>query len=689
MKPPPDRGGSASRLGAGGENPSRLPRDSRVLLLTLLAISLCWLWLSQVVMVVAQGDAGHDDALFVRLASSFSNGRWLGPYDERTLIKGAGYPLFLGGCAALGVPAHLAQGLLHVMASALAVWALGPLLRRKVTTAFAFALVLAQPLPYPFLAREAIYPDLSLAAMALVVGLLLRAGAPRRRLAAMAGALGAVLGAFWITREEGVWITPALLLALILIVWRWSSLLRHCPVGLGRRLVALLPAAAAFVAPILAVRTVNFFSYGVFTGVEVVSHPFASAYGALSRVDQRHRRNFIPVPRDVREAVYRVSPAFRSVRTELEGDVGASWGRISCESMPSTCGEIAGGWFQWALRDAAAKTGKHRTATVARTFYRELAEEVNQACERGDLPCGPARDTMAPVETWSAVGSILRDPLPVAGSFLQWLGTLEAYLDPRWSSGSANALRLFEGVARSGIAPVRVFPRVTVRGWAFSVDGGPIDIVIQGGEHLSTAPEVVWSDSPDVAERYGNPLLARCRFRLAGACGDGCTLAIRSRGGDVGRSVLPEKGSFRPAVGRGVQAWIDEVAWVDRREALGNSTERLDRLRRRLLRLVARAYRSGLPVATGFAVFAALAASGIALKRRTSLLPSSAAAVLLVAVASRVGLVEVVNRTSFPISFGYLLPAVPILILFVLTSLLSLREALASDAPGERKPRDP
>jgi len=679
----PDSESPASPLGTGGERPARVRRDSRVLLLLLLVLALAWLWLSQVVLVVAQGDAGHDDALFVRLASSIANGRWLGPYDERTLIKGAGYPLFLGACAAAGVPAHLAQGSLHVAASALAVWALGPLLRRRSTVALVFAVVLAQPLPYPFLAREAIYPDLSLATMALVVGILLRADASPRQLAAMASALGAVLGALWITREEGAWIVPALLVALLLIVWRWGRLFRACPVGPGRRILALLPAVATFLSVVLAIRTANFRAYGVFTGVETVSEPFVSAYGALSRVDHRSRRRFVPVPREVREAVYRVSPSLRSVRAGLEGDVGAFWGRISCESIPSTCGDIGGGWFQWALRDAAARTGQHRTATVARAFYLALADEVNRACERGDLPCGPARSTMAPVETWSVVGSILRDPLPVATAFTRWMSVLEAYLDPRWSSGTEDALRPFQEVARGRLAPVRTL-RVTVRGWAFSADGGPVDVALQEGAHRTPAPDVVWSDSPDVAETFGNPLLARCRFSLTGACGGDCALTIQSPGGEVGRTVLPEKGSFRPAAGRGVEAWVDEVAWVGR-EVRAGTTDRLDRFRRRLLRAVARAYRFGLPVATGMAVVAALAAGWIARKRKKSPLPSAAAAVLFLAVASRVGLVEVVNRTSFPTSFGYLLPAVPVLILFVVASLLSLSEALEGATPGERR----
>lgn len=40
-------------------------------------------------------DAAHDDGHFISQAQSIVRGRWLGPYNEMTLIKGPGFPLFL------------------------------------------------------------------------------------------------------------------------------------------------------------------------------------------------------------------------------------------------------------------------------------------------------------------------------------------------------------------------------------------------------------------------------------------------------------------------------------------------------------------------------------------------------------------------------------------------------------------
>ena len=58
--------------------------------------------------VQAEAGAIHDDALFVRLATHVAAGDWLGPYDQLTLAKGAGYPVFIALAWLAGIPLKLA-----------------------------------------------------------------------------------------------------------------------------------------------------------------------------------------------------------------------------------------------------------------------------------------------------------------------------------------------------------------------------------------------------------------------------------------------------------------------------------------------------------------------------------------------------------------------------------------------------
>jgi len=61
-------------------------------------------------------------------------------------------------------------------------------------------------------------------------------------------------------------------------------------------------------------------------------------------------------------------------------------------------GEIAGGWGIWAFRDAVALAGHYSDGKSAMAFYKKLAQEVNDACDRGEVDCheAPMINTLSP-----------------------------------------------------------------------------------------------------------------------------------------------------------------------------------------------------------------------------------------------------------------------------------------------------
>ena len=60
---------------------------------------------------------GYDDALFINHAISISTGQWLGLFNDTTLVKGPGYPLFLALCNMLfGINIAIAQSLFWALA---------------------------------------------------------------------------------------------------------------------------------------------------------------------------------------------------------------------------------------------------------------------------------------------------------------------------------------------------------------------------------------------------------------------------------------------------------------------------------------------------------------------------------------------------------------------------------------------
>lgn len=357
-------------------------------------------WLVSAQTIFAIGYADHDDALFIDRAADLLAGHWLGDYNQFTLAHAPMYPFFLVAAYLLHIPLFTAQQLLYTAGCVLLAAALRPLSVRPSVRFAMFAVLLFNPVTFDCalharVLRQDLLPGLSLILIASFIGIHVRRSASWPRLLLWALPAFLALPAFWLTRNESVWILPCLgLLAANtgLALWRERQPDRW------RRLALLALPAVGWALGLGTVATLNWRHYGVFTTTEFKQKDFNDAYGALARVEPAHWRQFIPVPREVRERLYPLSPAFAELQPYLEGELGLAWAGISesVHHIPAAEREIGAGWFMWTLRDAVIKAGHGRTARDVADYYRRLAREVNDACDRGLIKAGPRRSGFLP-----------------------------------------------------------------------------------------------------------------------------------------------------------------------------------------------------------------------------------------------------------------------------------------------------
>ncbi len=336
----------------------------------------------------------HDDSLFATLAISILDGNWLGEYNNKTLIKGVGYPLFMALSAWSGIPILTLQHFLYGGACLLVVLALRPVVRNPLVLIAGFLILLFNPLTYSYplmsaTLRASLYLSLSLVVFASMLGLWTSRRDSGWRPVLWATCLGISFAWLWITREESVWIIPAAVffLAIYLAPCSWN------------RGSSLLPRVAVVIIPLVILALTQFVImrmnesyYGVAVANELKADEFTSALGGLMRIKhekqekQEEQEEPVIVSKDAQAKAFIASPSFAELEPYLAG--GSKY-LVS--------------YYIWSLRAAVRRAGYYNNpgnATREFDFYRRVGEEIKTACDSGKLDCHDRKASLRPV--WHA-----------------------------------------------------------------------------------------------------------------------------------------------------------------------------------------------------------------------------------------------------------------------------------------------
>ena len=645
------------------------PLFSRKLIVALALIFAVRLLLVSSQTIAAKGGAVHDDELFLRLANNLLAGDWLGPFDNRTLIKGPMYPLFIAANYLIGLPLPLLQHLVYLGAGLALIVALSRLVRNGPFLAALFAAYAFNPATVggsaQRVAREGIYPALAVLVFAGLIGLLAASG--ERRVGGLRWALllGFSFAAFWLTREEGVWLLPSALLLLVAALWLVVARARKERAAWWRCLYCAVP-VAVFLASVLGVAALNQAKYGVFLTNEFREGAFPAAYGALSRVEHPDWKQYVPVPKAVRQAIYKESPAFRELEASLEGPLGQAWGQTGCQAYPKTCGDIAAGWFDWALRDAAAQAGYYASAEKAAAYWDRLAREVNQACREGRLVCGGERSSLDPPPRREYLDQLPARLLAAATHLTTFAGVSP---NQATSSGAEESFPFYQAITRSRLGPTTKAsapsPKgsATITGWAYR-PGAELSIRMEVAEGAAAPGVVKQQQAPDVVAFFGDQAAKNARFEAT--CAPPCTLAFA--GGDrvLGRLKYLDKVPVVNVYDEALTVFVESVVFAPAAVDPLPAGTAPDAGKVAVLGRVQEYYRMATPFLSVLALVGYLLSACLLVVRRRGSALFVVNTALLGAVAARLLLLCWVDITSFSaINTLYLAPAYPLLMLSI------------------------
>jgi len=640
----------------------------------LAGLSTLSLWMRTGFPVFDGGDAGYDDTLFVKLAGYLGMGEWLGPYNNLTLAKGMFYPLFVVIAFVTAIPLKVAEQGLYLGACVLTACFVFRRTGGGWSALILFVALAFNPVmwtaPLAHVLREGIYLSLALAFVVLTLGVVFPQAAESRRCSiATAIALGLVSGCYWLTREEGPWILPALF-----VVLAFGFLLRK-NASIGVRFRPLMVALGAFVTVLTTVATLNAINYGVFRLTDFQSGSFVQAYGAISRIKPSSWQRYIVFPRESRERAYAVSPAASELQPSLEGVEAENWREVGCtQTATPDCPEVLSGWFMWELRNAVAQAGHYNSAREADSFYSRLAQELDDACDTGKLECLSPRASMLPPFKLRYLVDAIQPGLKVA-RLLFHLGDGQIGSPP--SQGEDSIHRLYTGLMGSVMPKLTAAPLV-IRGWAGSPAAKPT-VYVAGGGDGDTTSSVELLNSRYVTQPLSE--LNKIRFVVTTNCPpDRCSLVVAA-GDDQKQIPLNDIHSGADMTGP-IKTFFEDGGFQHLRDKFGDASVLRRALQVKVATGIASIYRQAMPPLSILALVGAIAAL-LAAKKYPVNWPLAALAVSSgVAVLSRIGLLAYMDVSAIPgVNLQYASPASPFVIVFAVAgNCLALSVARAAFA---------
>lgn len=637
----------------------KIPQKIWILIITLILLKL-WLVAAQPLFAITY--TTHDDRLFLRLAQYLLNGEWLGLYNNLTLAKGPFYPAFIAMTFLLSLPLLLSEHLVYIAACIAFIIALLPLLKKPVYPLILIAVLLFNAVSFELSAqrviRDYLYTSLTLLSLACAIGLLLKIEEKWQRMWWWAIGLGMSLTAFWLTREEGIWLLPALGL---IIAFATLKIWLTRPVDWKSKIALWTGGLVIPVILTLIVSGLNWFNYGVFAKTEFDSKIFKSAYGSLTRVNAGKTIPYVPVSRKMRMNIYDISSTFAELRPYLEGKAGEGWA-INGRKTRENRGEIQGAWFMWAFRDAIAQAGYYSSGKFPAEFYQRMTKEITTACDNHWLDCYPERSSMMPPWHFDYFKPLVKNFYTSLLFITEYQGLTRECLQ---SSGTETDSWIFLDLTREKICGAN--GQTEIDGWVYYEDG-PVELSVIGekGEKIKTITErnihadINAKNIPNQgkvipgSDNIGFSILSQCPFGCELEISNGNILLARFPFFSLSSQKLIEQDKLHLFIGK-----------ITTRPLMPEQMK-LDTLKIHFLNGIMSLYQSiNLPLMMmALAFYLYLSVILLTKKRERDLWV--VATILLVGMICRVMLIALIHTTSFEaISASYLSPAYPLMLTFM------------------------
>lgn len=421
----------------------------------------------------------HDDGWVVQKAGFLLNGGWLGPYNQYTLIKGVFSPLLMAFTRGIGVSYLGFNTALYCASCAIFIAAIAPVFQRNWVRLTIFTVLLFNPISYALQTWQRIYRNgISQWQILLIFGAIFAVYIRRdwdwRVLLKWEILAGVALWSFINTREDGVWMYPFVLCAILVTIIAYCWQIKTWKT---RRIALFVLPLVILLLGNICLKMINFNVYGAAVINDRAGGNYAKVVRDLYLIDpdpesekkfsaEEYQDQYYNIYTSTLKKAYRVSPTLSVMQSEID-DAVAMWD--SWDTLVD--GEPFADHILFAIRDGVAAAGHYTDLGETENLYGQIHKELTHAFQDGTIAKrGLSLTAMTAPFQWEDVSAVFAEIPKTLHSVVSFENVNCQIIDP---TGPESGIAQFE--LMSGTRAVRLPQQsITAAGWAFAYQNGKV-----------------------------------------------------------------------------------------------------------------------------------------------------------------------------------------------------------------------
>lgn len=340
--------------------------------------------------------APHDDLLYITRAYYLLTDGSLGPYDARTLVKLPGFSFFLAGNRLLGIPYQTTILSLYTAAGIYFISALRSGTFKDYALLLAYVIYLFNPVMTDPEQARVMREPLSISLLVFMLAAMLHIFKLFRndkfQLIHLL-ALSVVVAFLPQIREDDVLIyAPFALFSLILLAGlKFSNWVESRRQVLRVSLLIVLPLLSAWGVSYSVHQYIKA-HYGYALTHDFGEGEYPRLIATMRSVDDKKDNRYVMI---TQEALGKLRLAIPSMGPLIDKLPRPSISSYSCQRF-HVCSEWTSGYFTFWIKDAAYEAGYTPDLSHAQSYFHELSNAIEKACNDGRLRCTPAGTSIIP-----------------------------------------------------------------------------------------------------------------------------------------------------------------------------------------------------------------------------------------------------------------------------------------------------